>query len=451
MKEYYYLGEKLAKDLEIEHDHPLSSVDTRISTKDEITYSVKNFPIDYQPQPQQQIFKNFTKKSNYFNKFDDYDEDCLSKDIPLPSFNTCNFNKKNSKNYNFEEEENFFEDDDEEINFHEKIIFNSISTANEDNININKEYILNAFESKEKTMKLQQIILNNSDSEIIDNIISELKNNFNTIIQDKNGNYFCNDLLKKCNQEQRIKILIEIYRNIRYLCLNEFGTHPIQKIIELSKSFEEHKLILASFNEAKYIFNAAINSNGAFVIQKIINYIPSDRRKKFNLFVLGKIKELSLNMYGIGIVKQFMLHTKDSAILKEVFNCVIGNFMNIAQNQYGNYLIQEILRKWWHESYCDSIKKLINENAILLACNEFSSHICELYIVLSNVDERKKFQSLLLKNFSNQSNNSSENFSNQNKYYNKVMKKLKEYIAWNNGDIKKDSIEIKWKLSKNKK
>ena len=274
-------------------------------------------------------------------------------------------------------------------------------------------------------------------------------------MQDKNGNYFCSDLLKKCNQQQRLKILMEIYRNIRYLCLNEFGTHPIQKLIELSKGFEEHKLILASFNEPKYIFNAAINSNGAFVIQKIIIYIPEEHRKKFNLYVLGKIKELSFHMYGIGIVKQFMLHTKDSKILKDIFNCIITNFMNISQNQYGNYLIQEILRKWWHETYCEFIKNLIIENAILLACNEFSSHICELYIFLSNNEQKKTLLASLLKNLPNQDNNiGGINFSNQNKYYNKVVKKLRNCLYGSSNDnAKKDSIEINWypkRLSKKK-
>ena len=87
------------------------------------------------------------------------------------------------------------------------------------NLGITKEYIINCFESKEETMKLQQVILN-SDSQFIDSIIYELRNSFNIIMQDKNGNYFCSDLLKKCNDNQRFTIIMEIHKYISKIIVN---------------------------------------------------------------------------------------------------------------------------------------------------------------------------------------------------------------------------------------
>ena len=303
---------------------------------------------------------------------------------------------------------------------------------------ITKDFILNSFNNQKTTILFQRVILE-ANEEFIDKILSELEGMFITIMQNKNGNYFSSDLFKTCNESQRMKILQEIYPHISKVCLNEYGTHPIQTLIQLSKGEGEHKLILSSFNDAQTVLRTSINSNGSYVIQKIINFIPEERRKYFNELVLQNIKELSMDMYGICVVKQFMLFTKDSAIIDEIFNSIINNFINVAQNQYGNYLIQFLLQKWWHEYQCAFIKKLIYDNFIILSCNQFSWYICDLYINLSNNDEKKFLMASFLTNYSKikpNSNNDNKNtisdYSTQNKYCNNVVKKLRDCLDNNN-------------------
>ena len=112
--------------------------------------------------------------------------------------------------------------------------------------------------------------------------MKELKGNFRLVITNKNGNYFCSDLLKVCDQSQRIEILKELSPFISEDCSHEFGTHPIQHLIELSSSEEEYKLLLASFNDYNKVLLASLNQNGSFVIQKLIVNIPEKVRLKFN-------------------------------------------------------------------------------------------------------------------------------------------------------------------------
>ena len=72
-----------------------------------------------------------------------------------------------------------------------------------------KQNIINSFIDQNKTIYLQKQL---RIIRIIDiyYIIDQLHGNFREIMKDKNGNYFCSDLFKECNQEQRIKILKEI-------------------------------------------------------------------------------------------------------------------------------------------------------------------------------------------------------------------------------------------------
>ena len=199
-------------------------------------------------------------------------------------------------------------------------------------LSYSKSTILSAFHNQRNTLILQKSL-----TEINDNtkntIIKELMGTFNKIIKNKNGNYFCNDLFKVCNKEQRITILKEISSTISDSCVDEYGTHPIQTLIELSECAEEYKLILASFNYNK-ILNASLNSNGSFVIQKIIVNIPEIYRMEFNIMFLKFLSILSMDMYGVCTVKKFIGYTKNELLLKQILNIILTNFVNISENQY---------------------------------------------------------------------------------------------------------------------
>ena len=262
-------------------------------------------------------------------------------------------------------------------------------------LSYSKSAILSAFHNQRNTLILQKSL-----TEINDNtkntIIKELMGTFNKIIKNKNGNYFCNDLFKVCNKEQRIAILKEISSTISDSCVDEYGTHPIQTLIELSECQEEYKLILASFNYNN-ILNASLNSNGSFVIQKIIVNIPEIYRMEFNIMFLKFLSILSMDMYGVCTVKKFIGYTKNELLLKQILNIILTNFVNISENQYGNYLIQYLLEYWWNKNEGVFLKKLCISKFHILAANHYSSYICDLFIKLSSYDEKKILMSTLIK------------------------------------------------------
>ena len=141
-----------------------------------------------------------------------------------------------------------------------------------------------------------------------------MEGTFSEIIKNKNGNYFCSDLLKVCDKNQRIIILKEICDTIYEDCTDEYGTHPIQTLIELSKCEEEYKLILSSFKDSNNILTASLNQNGSFVIQKIIVHIPERYRMEFNLNFIKYLSILSMDMYGVCTVKKFIGYTKNGKL-----------------------------------------------------------------------------------------------------------------------------------------
>ena len=273
-------------------------------------------------------------------------------------------------------------------------VFKFEEENNEDSLIFNKNNILSAFTSQKNTKQLQKDLVN-KPKEIFDKILYELKDNFRNIIKDKNGNYFCSDLIKACNQEQRIKILTELSPYLSEDCCDEFGTYPIQNLFEISSSEEEYKLLISSFNDMNKLLLACINSNGTFVIQKLIVFIPEKSRIEFNSNFIKFISVLSRDMYGLCAVKKFINYTKNELYTKYIFNTIISDFMSISNNQYGNYLIQYLLEKWWKTSEGIILKKLIVSKFKILSGNHYSAYICRLFFKLCDDSEKKVYLSYL--------------------------------------------------------
>jgi hypothetical protein len=246
-----------------------------------------------------------------------------------------------------------------------------------------RENILLSFKSQKLTKQLQKNLVGIS-KEMINKIINELSGIFRECIKNKNGNYFCSNLIKICNKAQRYSILKELSNTLSEDCIDQYGTHPIQNLIEIASSEEEFKLILSSFNDLNEVIMPSLNKYGTYVIQKIIIHIPEEIRMYFNLIFVNFICVLSRDIYGVLAVKQFIYYSKNKNIINTFTNSIFNNFISICENKYGNYLIQYLLEIWWNKKEGECLKKYILSKFQILSENEYSSHICNLYTKLSN-------------------------------------------------------------------
>ena len=303
-------------------------------------------------------------------------------------------------------------------------------------LSFTKSSILTAFKNQRSTIILQKNIMDISKDKI-NEIIKELTGTYSEIIKNKNGNYFCTELFKVCDQPQRISVLKEISSTISDDCINEYGTHPIQTLVELAKSEEEYNLILSSFKDYNKILIASSNQNGSFVIQKIIVHIPERYRMEFNKMFIELLCILSMDMYGVCTVKKFIGYTKNELFVKQILNIILNNFVNISENQYGNYLIQYLLEYWWNANEGVNFKKLCISKFHILARNHYSSYICDLFIKLANNEEKKLVMSSLFrdKNISLLANNSEGNIN-----MNRLINSLKNQKVEKNNNKKHISL-----------
>ena len=293
--------------------------------------------------------------------------------------------------YSFRSSNSIFTPSIEKSNFNSEDV--KIKTGNP--FSFSKKTILSSFTSQKTTIILQKS-LNNASKETLDNIIDEMSGCYSSVIRNKNGNYFCSDLFKVCEKSQRIKVLKELSNTLSEDCIDEYGTHPIQTLIELAESEDEYKLLLLSFNDYNKILRAALSQNGTYVIQKLIRHIPEKYRMEFNLIFVKFVCILSMDMYGVCTVIKFINYTKNEIIEKQLLNLILTNFVNISENQYGNYLVQNIMEQWWKTSKGIYLKKICIDKFHLLAGNHYSSYVCDIFLKLSSLEDKKLLMSSLI-------------------------------------------------------
>ena len=260
------------------------------------------------------------------------------------------------------------------------------NASNQNNI-FSRQNIINALMDQNKTIYLQRKLRTISKNEI-DYIIGQLQGIFREIMKDKNGNYFCSDLFKECDQEQRIKILNELSSSLADDCLNNYSSHAIQTLIDRSSSEFEYKLILSSFNDYNKLLYVCLDPCGAYTVQKIIERIPDRYREEFNFIFSSFIGFTSRKKYGIVTVKKFISGTRSDVVTEQIMRFVEENFMNLAEDQYANYLIQFLLEKWNNTPEGNEIKKMVKDNFVKMCEKKYSSFICELYIKIISPEEK---------------------------------------------------------------
>ena len=271
-------------------------------------------------------------------------------------------------------------------------------------IQLSKKGIMNSL-NDQKTVFIIQKVLQGSSSEAIKTLVLELEGSYRFLILDKYGNFFCKDLFKIIDTNERILILNELSKTISEDCCHNYATHPLQALVEFSSTKEEYDLILYSFNDYNKLLFATTDPNGSYVIQKIIDRIPERFRGDFNYIFTSFIGFVCKKKYGIVALKKFIECTRNERFIQDVIKLVRSNFMNFAVDKYGNYLIQYLLEKWNNFPEGKVIKELIFNNFNIMCKSKYSSFICDNYVKMLNNEEKMQLIKTLDLNSIRTSNN----------------------------------------------
>ena len=272
-------------------------------------------------------------------------------------------------------------------------------------------YIINKkgipyFISLSKTIKgskyLQNILMTNPPKEVeIDYITKIICSNYKAIMCDYYGNYFLQKFFRFCNNKHRIDILNSIKKDYINIANDICGNHSLQCLISLQNTNEEKELLkLCIQNNLKEL---CYGGNSSHVISKIIKILKENERQYINTYIINDLINLCVDSNGICIVKEFIYNVKSNFYIKLLISNFEKETTKLTLNQFGNFVIQEVI-KFFGYNYCKNIIKNLINNIVNFSISKFSSNVIDFLIEYLSKKQIFIFCKVLKKIFLKESN-----------------------------------------------
>lgn len=255
---------------------------------------------------------------------------------------------------------------------------------------ISKEMLTNIVKDQDGSRFIQKRLETSTSSEwqwLTRNI------NINELCIDLFGNYVIQKLID--NKECRNIIGESILKEILHLSLNTFGCRVVQKLIDndeiaensenndethiCEKSYKTRNLKEKIVKSLKpHLLTLVYDSNGNHVVQRICG-----DKIDFSYIFEKDCLNLATHKYGCRVLQKLFEHNLNINII----NILIDNSIDLAENQYGNYVLQHVMSI--DASFCNQIVNKIYNCLFTYSMHKFASNVVERIIVTLN-DEIKK-------------------------------------------------------------
>ncbi|KAK2984652.1 hypothetical protein RJ640_006635 [Escallonia rubra] len=209
-----------------------------------------------------------------------------------------------------------------------------------------------------------QIIFN----EIIGHVVELMTNPF--------GNYLVQKLLDICAEEQRMMIVLMVTEKpgeLVRICLNTHGTRVVQKLIETLKTRQQTSLVVMALEPG--FLDLMKDLNGNHVVQRCLQCLGKEH-SKFIFYAAAKFcVDVATHRHGCCVLNRCISHSAGEDREKLVAE-ISANGLILAQNAYGNYVIQYIIELKIPSSAATLLSQF-KGHFVYLSKQKFSSHVIE--------------------------------------------------------------------------
>ena len=248
-------------------------------------------------------------------------------------------------------------------------------------------YIINKkgiyyFISLTKTIKgskyLQNMLNINPPKEVeVDYIIKIICSNYKTIMCDYYANYFLQKFFKFCDSKHRYDILNSIKDDYIFIANDICGNHSLQCLISLQNTNKEKELLKLCIQDN--LKELCYGGNSSHVISKIIKTLKESERQYINNYIINDLINLCLDSNGICVIKEFIYNVKSNYFIKLIINCFEKETNKLTLNQFGNFVIQEVI-KFFGYNYCKNIVNNLINNIVQFSISKFSSNVIDFLL-----------------------------------------------------------------------
>ncbi|XP_052174806.1 pumilio homolog 5 isoform X2 [Diospyros lotus] len=217
-----------------------------------------------------------------------------------------------------------------------------------------------------------------------ESVFKEVLPHASKLITDVFGNYVIQKFFEHGSREQRKELADQLSGQMLPLSLQMYGCRVIQKALEVIEPDQKIQLVHELDGN---VMKCVRDQNGNHVIQKCIECISTDKIGFIISSFKGQVATLSTHPYGCRVIQRVLEHSSDGLQSQCIVDEILESTCNLAQDQYGNYVIQHVLERGKPYERSQIISKLSGE-IVQMSQHKYASNVVEKCLEHGDVAER---------------------------------------------------------------
>eukprot|EP00249_Psilotum_nudum_P021886 c28290_g2_i2 orf=922-4299(-) len=199
------------------------------------------------------------------------------------------------------------------------------------------------------------------------------------------GNYVIQKFFEHGTPQQQAELANQFVDHVLHLSLQMYGCRVIQKALEVVDTEQQSRLVSELDG---HIIRCVRDQNGNHVIQKCIECVPPDRIHFIISAFYGQIVMLSTHPYGCRVIQRVLEHCTDEQKQCGIMEEILSATCSLAQDQYGNYVVQHVLEHGSPHERSEIIKRLAGQ-FVQMSQHKFASNVVEKCLEFGGLAERQ--------------------------------------------------------------
>ncbi|GAB2212480.1 hypothetical protein Droror1_Dr00020450 [Drosera rotundifolia] len=227
--------------------------------------------------------------------------------------------------------------------------------------------------------------LETATTEEKDMVFNEIIPQALSLMTDVFGNYVVQKFFEHGSSSQIRELADKLTGHVLTLSLQMYGCRVIQKAIEVV-DLDQQKKMVAELDG--HIMRCVRDQNGNHVVQKCIECIPEEAIHFIVSTFFDQIANLSTHPYGCRVIQRILEHCLDPKTQQVVMDEIMLSVCMLAQDQYGNYVVQHVLEHGKPHERSAIISKLTGK-IVLMSQQKFASNVIEKCLTFGDPVERR--------------------------------------------------------------
>ncbi|KAK8466919.1 hypothetical protein PHAVU_008G192100 [Phaseolus vulgaris] len=206
-----------------------------------------------------------------------------------------------------------------------------------------------------------------------------------SLMTDVFGNYVIQKFFEHGTAAQIRELADQLTGHVLTLSLQMYGCRVIQKAIEVVDMDQQTKMVTELDG---HIMRCVRDQNGNHVIQKCIECVPEDAIHFIVSTFYDQVVTLSTHPYGCRVIQRVLEYCHDLKTQQIMMDEILLSVCMLAQDQYGNYVVQHVLEHGKPYERSAIIKELTGQ-IVQMSQQKFASNVIEKCLSFGTPTERQ--------------------------------------------------------------